>query len=84
MGRNLVYGVRPEFISLDPEGLPAEVIVIEPTGYETHMMVKLGGEEVNCVFRERVQANAGEVIRLRIDADRVHLFDAVSGQRLSA
>ena len=84
VGRNLVYGVRPEFISLDPEGLPAEVIVIEPTGYETHMMVKLGGEEVNCVFRERVQANAGEVIRLRIDADRVHLFDAVSGQRLSA
>jgi len=84
VGRNLVYGLRPEFISLDPQGLPAEVVVIEPTGYETHMMVKLGGEEINCVFRERVQARPGELINVAIDADRVHLFDADSGRRLSA
>ncbi|WEX08792.1 sn-glycerol-3-phosphate ABC transporter ATP-binding protein UgpC [Chelativorans sp. AA-79] len=84
VGRDLVYGVRPEFISLDPAGFPAEVIVTEPTGYETHMIVRLGGGEANCVFRERVQARPGETINLAIDADRVHLFDREAGQRLSA
>jgi multiple sugar transport system ATP-binding protein len=84
VGHDLVYGLRPEFISLDPAGLPAEVVVIEPTGYETHMIVKLGGGEANCVFRERVQARPGEAINIAIDADRVHLFDADSGKRLSA
>ncbi|HXV30708.1 MAG TPA: sn-glycerol-3-phosphate ABC transporter ATP-binding protein UgpC, partial [Sinorhizobium sp.] len=51
-GRDLVYGLRPEYMSLDPNGLPAEVLVIEPTGYETQMIVTLGGADVTGVFRE--------------------------------
>ena len=81
-GRELVYGLRPEFISLDPNGMPAEVVVIEPTGSETHMIVRLGGEDVSCVFRERVSARPGETIRIAIDAHHVHLFDVETGRRL--
>ena len=81
-GRDLVYGLRPEFIALDPAGLPAEVLVIEPTGYETQMIVRLGGEEVSCVFRERVTARPGETINVSIDAANIHLFDAQTGHRL--
>ncbi|WP_309083354.1 sn-glycerol-3-phosphate ABC transporter ATP-binding protein UgpC [Chelativorans sp.] len=84
VGRDLVYGVRPEFIRLDPAGPAAEVIVTEPTGYETHMIVKLGGGEANCVFRERVQARPGETINISIDPERVHLFDVQTGKRLLA
>jgi multiple sugar transport system ATP-binding protein len=82
VGRELVYGLRPEFISLDPNGIPAEVVVIEPTGYETHVNVRLGGEDVSCVFRERVAVRPGETIRIAIDADHVHLFDVETGSRL--
>ncbi|MEZ2132593.1 MULTISPECIES: ABC transporter ATP-binding protein [unclassified Sinorhizobium] len=82
-GRELVYGLRPEYISIDPNGLPAEVVVIEPTGYETQMIVKLGGSDVTCIFRERVGARPGETIRLSIDGAHVHLFDADGGRRLS-
>ncbi|MFC6489604.1 ABC transporter ATP-binding protein [Nitratireductor sp. GCM10026969] len=82
-GQKLVYGLRPEFIRLDDEGIPAEVVVIEPTGYETHMIVRLGGGDANCVFRERVRAAPGETISLGIDARHVHLFDAETGRRLS-
>ncbi|MBX4998753.1 ABC transporter ATP-binding protein [Rhizobium lentis] len=82
-GRDLVYGLRPEYISLDPNGLPAEIVVIEPTGYETHLTVRLGGSEVSCVFRERVDARPGEAIRVAIDAKHVHLFDAEGGRRLT-
>ncbi|PDT00531.1 ABC transporter ATP-binding protein [Rhizobium chutanense] len=83
IGRDLVYGLRPEYISLDPNGVPAEIVVIEPTGYETHLTVRLGGSDVSCVFRERVNARPGEAIRVAIDASHVHLFDAEGGQRLT-
>ncbi|ARM91847.1 sn-glycerol-3-phosphate ABC transporter ATP-binding protein (plasmid) [Rhizobium sp. CIAT894] len=83
IGRDLVYGLRPEYISLDANGVPAEIVVIEPTGYETHLTVRLGGSEVSCVFRERVNARPGEAIRVAIDASHVHLFDAEGGQRLT-
>jgi multiple sugar transport system ATP-binding protein len=81
-GRDLVYGLRPEFISLDANGVPVKITVIEPTGYETHMNVRLGGVDVACVFRERVSAKPGEIIHLAIDAAHVHLFDAETGLRL--
>ncbi|ARO33644.1 MULTISPECIES: sn-glycerol-3-phosphate ABC transporter ATP-binding protein UgpC [Rhizobium] len=83
IGRDLVYGLRPEYISLDANGLPAEIVVIEPTGYETHLTVRLGGSDVSCVFRERVDARPGEAIRVAIDAKHVHLFDAEGGMRLT-
>ncbi len=81
-GRDLIYGLRPEYMALAGEGLPAEVVVIEPTGYETQMIVRLGGTEVTCVFRERVDVRPGETIHLKIDAEHVHLFDVESGRRL--
>ncbi|MBT9369660.1 sn-glycerol-3-phosphate ABC transporter ATP-binding protein UgpC [Rhizobium sp. CSW-27] len=83
VGRNLVYGLRPEYIRLDGAGHRAEVVVIEPTGYETQIVVNFGGSEVTCVFRERVDVRPGEAITIAIDPANVHLFDADSGQRLS-
>ncbi|MCP8894463.1 sn-glycerol-3-phosphate ABC transporter ATP-binding protein UgpC [Shinella daejeonensis] len=83
LGRELIYGLRPEFISLDGQGLPATVAVTEPTGYETQLIVKLGGTDVTCIFRERVAARPGETIRLAIDAGHIHLFDVETGRRLT-
>ncbi len=82
-GRELVYGLRPEYISLDANGLPGEIVVLEPTGYETHLTLRLGGSDLTCVFRERVTARPGETLRVAIDASHVHLFDAESGRRLT-
>ncbi len=81
-GRDLIYGLRPEYMSLDPNGFPVTVAVIEPTGYETQLIVRFGGTDVTCVFRERVTVRPGEAIHLSIDAAHVHLFDAESGVRL--
>jgi multiple sugar transport system ATP-binding protein len=57
-------------------------VVVEPTGYETQMIVRLGGTDATCIFRERVNVRPGEVVRLRIDAGHVHLFDVETGRRL--
>ncbi|MCJ8507452.1 sn-glycerol-3-phosphate ABC transporter ATP-binding protein UgpC [Rhizobium lemnae] len=83
-GRDLVYGLRPEYIRLDPNGYSVPVVVTEPTGYETQMVVQFGGAEVSCVFRERIPARPGENISITIDAEHVHLFDEQTGMRLTA
>ena len=77
-----VYGVRPEHLMLDPDGIPATVQVVEPTGSETQVMMRIGGQPVIGAFRERVTAKPGEILPVRPDPALVHLFDQQSGQRL--
>jgi len=77
-----VYGVRPEHLMLDPGGIQATVQVVEPTGSETQVLMKIGGQPVIGAFRERVTAKPGEILPVRPDPALVHLFDQQSGQRL--
>ena len=74
----MVYGLRPELMHLGGE-VPLRVDVVEPTGSETHVLGHIGATEVVGVFRERVRAQPGEEIRVRIDPEATHLFDAGSG-----
>ncbi len=85
-GQNVIYGTRPEHIELatGDDGVAAEVVVVEPTGADTQVFTKIGGVEVASVFRDRHAFRPGEMIRLRPDPGRAHLFDAASGMRLSA
>jgi multiple sugar transport system ATP-binding protein len=83
-GCPVVLGIRPEHYSLstDGEGIPVEVLVVEPTGAETHVLGRIGGAEVRCVFRERVTAAPGTLVHFHVDRARTHLFDAETGRRL--
>ena len=81
-GRAAVYGVRPEHIGLSDDGVPAEVVVVEPTGAEIQVFARIKGEEINAVFRERHRFQPGAMIGLAPDAAQVHLFDAETGQRI--
>ncbi|WP_406854910.1 MULTISPECIES: ABC transporter ATP-binding protein [unclassified Alsobacter] len=81
-GRPAVYGIRPEHFQLAANGLPAEVVVVEPTGSETQVVARIGGQEVVCIFRERITAGPGETIQIAPDPRLVHLFDAEAGNRL--
>ncbi|MDO9414132.1 MAG: sn-glycerol-3-phosphate ABC transporter ATP-binding protein UgpC [Pseudolabrys sp.] len=83
-GQAAVYGIRPEHFTLADDGTEAEIVVIEPTGSETQVFAKLGGEEVVAVFRERHQFQPGEKIKLKPDPKLVHLFDAATGNRLNS
>ena len=81
-GRRTIYGIRPEHFRLAGDGLPAKVVVVEPTGSETQVIVRAGGQELACVFRDRVSAAPGSTLHIAPDPDRVHLFDEASGLRL--
>src|SRR4029077_2254720 len=81
-GRSVVYGIRPEHFVIADDGAEADVQVVEPTGSETQIVAKLGGEDIIAVFRERHQFKPGEKIRLKPDPRLVHLFDRPTGKTL--
>jgi multiple sugar transport system ATP-binding protein len=82
--RTVSLGVRPEHLRLDPQGVAAEIVTVEPTGSETQVALKFGGHDVIGVFRERILKAPGERLAIGIDAGHVHLFDAGTGKRLEA
>ncbi len=85
-GQKVVYGTRPEHLELTDgsDGLATEVVVVEPTGADTQIFSKIAGIEVTSIFRDRHAFRPGQIIRLRPDTTRAHLFDAASGMRLAA
>ena len=84
-GQSVVYGTRPEHLMLVSEGgIPADVVVMEPTGMDTFVACRHGGVDLSAVFRERHDFPPGSTIHLLPDLQRAHLFDAGTGQVLAA
>src|SRR5262249_2079629 len=64
-GQPIVFGTRPEHLSLANDGgIPARVVVMEPTGMDTFVACRHEGIDVAAVFRERHQFEPGTTIRL--------------------
>ena len=82
-GRRVVYGVRPEHLDLADSGFAAKVVVVEPTGSETHVVMRLGSHDVVAVFRERHGFRPGDTIHLAPRPELIHLFDADNGERIN-
>ena len=83
-GRPVTLGVRPEHFHLDPNGVDAEILTVEPTGSETQVVARFAGGEIMGAFRERITAQPGEKIKIRPDGSAVHLFDTETGKRIAA
>ena len=81
-GQSVIYGVRPEHISVGAEGIPLRVVVTEPTGAETQIFAKAGEDMMDAVVKERISAAPGEEIGFVIDPANVHLFDRKTEQRI--
>jgi multiple sugar transport system ATP-binding protein len=84
----VVLGLRPESLRLDPEGrLQAEVTIVELLGAETHVICATAdGSRV--IVRQPPQAAKpapGDQVHIALDPDpaALHLFDAVSTQRIA-
>ncbi|MFO1351247.1 MAG: sn-glycerol-3-phosphate ABC transporter ATP-binding protein UgpC [Gammaproteobacteria bacterium] len=82
-GRPVIYGIRPEHLAVAGQGLPTEVIVVEPTGAEVQVAGRLGKHEIQALFWGLQSFRPGERIHLAPTPEHIHLFDAASGQRLA-
>ena len=81
----VVLGVRPEHLDLDPTGqIEARVTVIESLGHERHVVCRLDDDQMVIVRQASDEARAveGESVRLRAQPEGIHLFDAATGIRL--
>jgi len=82
--RQIHLGVRPEHIDLAEDGVPASVVVVEPTGSETQVLARLEntGETAMICLRDRAPLSPGEPVKLRLRLDKAHVFERESGERL--
>ena len=84
-GQAVHYGIRPGDIVLAEagSGVSAKVIVVEPTGNETELLLQVGEAKISVVVHGRVDAQPDQTIGLAIGAHSSHLFDRQSGRRLN-
>lgn len=83
IGKTVVLGVRPEnlndeemFLSAATTGvLDCNVEVTEMMGAETYLYLNCEGVALTARVSPRTTARAGDVIKIGIDVNRIHVFD---------
>ncbi|MFO1201606.1 MAG: sn-glycerol-3-phosphate ABC transporter ATP-binding protein UgpC [Tabrizicola sp.] len=80
-GQRITWGLRPEHVEVGT-GEPATVEIAEPTGAELHLTLRLGGQRIVAVTRERLSLHPGDSVRVGLHSPNAHLFDAGTGRRI--
>jgi multiple sugar transport system ATP-binding protein len=93
IGREVVLGIRPECIAEptrtfsdapDPVlAIAARVEMIEPTGAETIVVLRLGDERALGRVSPDVRYRLGEIARFAVDTRKINLFDPATGDRIA-
>lgn len=84
-GHAVHYGVRPTDLVLSTvgQGIAAKVVVVEPTGAETEMLLQIGQEKLVVVMHGRTDARPDDTVQLTLDPANAHVFDGRSGERIA-
>ncbi|HWT29623.1 MAG TPA: sn-glycerol-3-phosphate ABC transporter ATP-binding protein UgpC, partial [Propylenella sp.] len=85
-GAPILAGIRPEHLRISADagaGLRARIELIEPMGVTTLIHVSVAGEPVKVLSFERQQLAPGMQVGVAVAADRMHLFDPETEQRLN-
>jgi multiple sugar transport system ATP-binding protein len=78
-GQTLTMGIRPEDMHLTGDGknvIEALIEVVEPLGSEILLDIKVGPHAMVARVEPTVRAKVHEKIRLNVEPDRLHFFDA--------
>ncbi len=81
-GTEIVYGIRPQHITLATDGVPGRISLVEPTGEDQELVVDMGGEDISVVVHGGRLLSAGQDVKLSIEIDKVLLFDRATGERI--
>jgi multiple sugar transport system ATP-binding protein len=88
-GREVVVGIRPE--NLGGESKPMKgptasisvtVDIVEPIGHESIVYATAAGERLVAIFDPQSAPKVAETIAMKIELDRMHLFDGATEQRI--
>jgi ABC-type sugar transport system ATPase subunit len=82
----ITAGIRPEHFEWAPSGEAAQIevpaTVVEPLGSDTLVGVRIGDQNMQVRLPPRRVRRAGEIVRLNVARENVHLFDR-DGRRIS-
>ena len=70
MARDTGGGARPGYGRME-----ATVEVVEPTGAETMVVMRVGGQEITARFEADSVPSVGEKVRVNVDMNKACLFD---------
>ena len=83
-GQKITIGIRPENLIITDSGISATASVIEPTGPETHVVLRdKEGSEITLVSRERRNFKVGEKLHLTVKPNNMHIFDSKNGNSIT-
>lgn len=84
-GQQVILGMRPEHLVLaGSEGvITGNVVLIEPTGAQTHVALELGKERVLVVVDGERDVRLGQTLTVSIPSQYIHVFDPEKGARLN-
>ena len=83
IGQKIIAGIRPEDLLPASTGIKAEIAVIEPTGSETHLLLRGNNQDLTSVLRERVDFAPGQEVTLSAEPTKIHVFDQETNKRLN-
>ncbi|OOM06356.1 ABC transporter ATP-binding protein [Clostridium saccharobutylicum] len=83
IGKEVIVGIRPEFISDDTEFiqkhissvLNAKVEITELLGAESFIHLNKNGSKIIARVNGATNANIGETIKIAVDNSKIHIFD---------
>ena len=92
-GRELDFGLRPEHLLRADDGradaggnagdgFEAMVEVVEPVGREVYVNLRAGGQALVARLPPGELPRVGETLRMRVDVERLMVFDPGNGRRL--
>ena len=80
--RHVTLGIRASDVRLVAEGLPATVTLCEVLGEEMIVDLDLGGMLLRAKSALPERIAEGARVQVRVDPDKLHVFDAASGARV--
>ncbi|NLH01490.1 MAG: sn-glycerol-3-phosphate ABC transporter ATP-binding protein UgpC [Clostridiales bacterium] len=84
MGREVIFGIRPndihadsDYIAQHPEQVvEANVELVELLGAESNVFINVSGVEFAAVVDSKIRLESGSKIKIAFDMNAVHIFDA--------
>lgn len=83
-GKAVTCGIRPNDVTLDPEGaIVGTLQIAEKTGADVQFHLDVDGTEFVAVAPRSAYRHAGERMSFAVDPEKLHVFDRTSGARIT-
>lgn len=91
VGKEVVFGIRPENVHDEPEFLEkvsegiieANVDVTELMGAEIYLYLNISGIPITARVEPTSKAKPGDIIKIALDLEKIHIFDKETEQTIT-